>query len=291
MTHLRGWGLLLAICTPMLILFSWNRLGNESSRINVERYADWSAVNVVPLLMRPLQQHYEANKKLARAGDVALPPVPKNIGVKAWALQPDGVLRVEMDAKVEGRPLVLKYVPFVRSANGMSFECVGNAAPIRVASICGSESLRSEADIPAQLRANERVLQGLPSLVTASGGEIAATASAGSVVVAPDSPADLERCGYQCVKRQSCVTPRPLACGRLVAEGSMHYFSITATSENYRGSAFATSAEADKACEQADAPGARVLRASSISGRFKFAGGREYWVHDEMRIGNNCWRN
>jgi len=290
MTHLRGWGLLLAICTPLLILFSWNRLGNESSRINLERYADWSAVNVVPLLLRPLMQHYEAHKKLAGPGDLALPPVPKNSGAKSWSIQPDAVLRVELDAKDGGRPLVLKYVPVVRSANAVYYECVSGASPIKVGRVCGSDSLRSEADIPAQLQANERVLQGLPPLVTASGDALAATATAGSVVVAPENVADLEHCGYQCVKRQSCVTPRPLACGRLVAEGAMHYFSITATPESYRGSSFATRADADKACEAADA-GATVLRASSISGRFKLAGGREYWVHDEMRTGNNCWRN
>ncbi len=45
MKHLRGWGLLLAICVPLLILFSWNRLGKESSRINIDRFGEWSSVN------------------------------------------------------------------------------------------------------------------------------------------------------------------------------------------------------------------------------------------------------
>jgi hypothetical protein len=288
MTHLRGWGLLLAICVPLLVLFSWNRLGSETSRVNLERFDVWSAEHSSRLLL-PLQQHYAKYKRPAGPGDVQLPPIPKESGVKAWSIQPDTILRVELNAKDDGRPVVLRYVPIVRTAANVHYDCVSATSLARVGRFCRAYDLHSEADIPAQLAANEQTLQNLPATVNASGTPIP-PGGGGNVLVVPADVASLESCGFQCVKPQACVTPRPLACGRLVREGNTAWLEITATDEAFKGSRFATLAEADRVCEQAAGPGARVLRANSVSGFFnKLAGSSEYWVHDEMRPASNCW--
>ncbi len=289
MNHIRGWGLLLAICVPLLIVFSWSRLGSETSRINLDRYGEWSAGQPMLELLQPLQAYYAKTRRLAGPGDVNLPPISKESGVKAWAIQADTVLRVELDARDEGRPIVLRYVPIATGAASMHYECVSAASPVRVGRFCGGESLHSEAEIPARLAANERALQNLPATLSPAGVAIA-PGDAGRVLVVPDKVIDLESCGYQCAKPQSCVTPRPLACGRLVREGSSARFEITATGDSYKGSQFATIAEADRVCEQAAGTGARVLRAGSVSGHANtLAGGNEYWVHDELTVANNCW--
>lgn len=288
MIHLRGWGLLLAICVPLLVLLSWSRLGSETSRINLERYGQWSAEHSSRLLF-PLQQHYAKYKRPAGPGDVQLPPIPKESGIKAWSIQPDTILRVELDAKDDGRPVVLRYVPIVRTAAGVHYDCISATSLARVGSFCRAYDLRSETDIPARLAANEQTLQNLPATVNASGTPIPPGA-AGSVLVVPADVASLESCGAQCVKPQACINPRPLACGRLVREGNTAHLEITATDEPFAGSRFATLGDADRMCEQAAGPGTRVLRTNSVSGYFnKLAGGNEYWVHDELRPANSCW--
>ena len=75
----------------------------------------------------------------------------------------------------------------------------------------------------------------LPASLSPAGTAIA-PGHAGSVLVVPDRVGALESCGYRCVKPQSCVTPWPLACGRLVREGSSARFEITATGDSYKGS-------------------------------------------------------
>jgi len=288
MIQLRGWGLLLAICVPLLVLFSWSRLGSESSRINLERYREWSAVHSSRLLL-PLQHHYAKYKRPAGPGDVQLPPIPKESGVKAWSIQPDTTLRVELNAKHDGRPVVLQYVPVVRTAASVHYDCVSATSSLYIGRTCRADVLRSEAAIPEQLAANEQTLRNLPATVNAAGTPIPPGA-AGSVLVVPADVASLESCGYQCVKPQNCVSPRPLACGRLVREGNTARFEITATGEAFRGSRFATLAEADQECERAAGPGTRVLRAHSVSAHSnKLTSGNEYWVHDEMRPASSCW--
>ena len=108
MARLPGWGLLLAIGMPLLILLAWNRLGGETSRIQLERYGDWASSHVTPKLLYPMQQHFRKERTLAGPDNFVLPPVPAKIGVKAWSLQPDRVLRVEIDAKEGGKPVVLR---------------------------------------------------------------------------------------------------------------------------------------------------------------------------------------
>lgn len=213
MGRMRGWGLLLAVAVQLLIFFSWSRLGGEKARINLDRYADWSA-QYSGALMRPLSAYFLQHKKLAIPGDVALPAVPTNSGVKRWGLQADTTLLVELDATVDGHPVLLRYVPLVRSASGIFYDCVSATSPVQVGRFCRGEVLKTEADIPAQLQANTQALQNLPAVQSASGVALPAGATAGSVVVVPANAADLNQCGFQCVQPQSCVTPRPLAWAR-----------------------------------------------------------------------------
>lgn len=289
MSHMRGWGLLLAIFTPLLILFSWNRLGNESSRINIDRFAEWSSTNFLSVT-RPLVQHFHATGKLATTGDVALPTVAKNSGVKSWRLKPDAIFEIELDAKDDGRPVILKFVPVVTAADRITYECVSAASVQKVSRVCGGGDLRSEADIPARLAANARVMQGLQGAAGEPGSPTPAGASVGRVVLVPAKPDDLDHCGYQCVQPQRCVTPRPLACGRLVTEASGSILEITATPQSVSGSSLTTLAAADSVCEVVFGAGARVLRASGIAGRNKLSGDNEYWVHDDLQSANNCWK-
>ena len=283
-----GWGLLLGLGLPLLILFSWSRLGSETSRVQLERYADWSATHITPKLLHPLDQYFRKHKALPGPGDVELPAVPKSIGVKAGSIQPDKVLRVQLDAKDDGRPVVLNFVPVMKSAEGVFYDCVSSASPVVVGRFCRSEWLRSVDDIPGQVAANERFIAGLPAIVGAGGAELRAS-SIGSVVTVPADARELGNCGYPCVKQQSCVTPRPLACSLLVTEGNETRQEVIATRGDFRGSGFATSEDADRSCKEAQGEGSRVLRAGSMWGNFKLTGGNEYWVHDELRTENNCW--
>lgn len=50
MSRMRGWGLLLAVAVPLLIFFSWSRLGGETARINLERYEAWAGHDAAALM-------------------------------------------------------------------------------------------------------------------------------------------------------------------------------------------------------------------------------------------------
>ncbi|MEY4585446.1 MAG: hypothetical protein RJB10_1943, partial [Pseudomonadota bacterium] len=100
MTRLKSWGLLLGIAIPLLFYFSWSRLQNEKARINLDRFA---AAGDVAGIGRVLTPYFLKNKKIAVAGDVEIPAVPAKSGVKTWTLRPDGVVSVELDAKVDGK--------------------------------------------------------------------------------------------------------------------------------------------------------------------------------------------
>ncbi len=288
MNRMRGWGLLLAVGVPMLIFFSWSRLGSETSRINLERYQEWGSGHVGGVA-RSLELYFLENKKLAGPGDVALPAVPKKSGVKAWSIQPDTTLLVEIDAIIDGHKVQLIFVPIVRG-NGVFYDCVSVTSPVHVARFCLTDSLKSATDITAQLAANTRALQSLPAVVTASGIEVSAGSSVGSVLVTPDKVADLYNCGYQCVKPQSCVNPRPLACVKTVDKDNARWQDIVPTAQDFSGNKFNTRTEADQTCEQALGAGYKVLSAASVSGVFKLAGSTEYWVQNNVRHESNCWK-
>lgn len=113
----------------------------------------------------------------------------------------------------------------------------------------------------------------------------------GSVVAVPPKVEDVEQCGFQCVKPQSCITPRPLACSKLFNTDSSTYMAITPTHVDYRGSDLDTRSAADQACEQTAGAGYKVRLAYSISGRFTLLGGNEYWGHNQMQPEKNCWKS
>jgi hypothetical protein len=215
--------------------------------------------------------------------------VPANSGIKPWSIQPDATLLVVLGAKADGRAVQLKYVPVVRSATGIFYDCVSATSAVHVSRFCHAEVIRSEADIAAQLAENTRILESLPAVVSASGVELQAGTAMGSVVAVPDKPAELDHCGFQCVKPQSCITPRPLACSKIVDDDNGRRFVMMPTTTDYTGRQLATRSAADKACEQSLGDGYRVLRASGMSGSPKLAGGTEYWVHNDVRTESNCW--
>ena len=129
----------------------------------------------------------------------------------------------------------------------------------------------------------------MPAVVSASGNNLGSGTAAGSVVVVPQNAQELSRCGFQCVKPQSCVTPRPLACSKTMDEGNRRWLEMAATADEHRGSALATLAAANSACEQSLGAGYQVLTGSHIDGVVKLPGGREYWVHNDVRTQANCW--
>lgn len=294
MARLRGWGLLLAIACPALIFFNWQRLGAETTRIQMERYEVWMGNQSAQLLM-PLNDYFAKHLVPAVAGDMGLPPVPSNAGIKSWALQADGTLLITLDFKFQGQPLRLRWVPVVRPAryadgtHRVDYDCVRSGPGDQVPRLCRGETLKTEADVAAQLAANAAALENLPRVVSASGVALAAGADMGSVVVVPANASDLENCGFQCVRPQSCITPRPLACGKQTDEGGRRFFAIAATAEDHRASDLASRSAADTACAQGLGTGYRVVTAGSLSGMFRFSGGREYWVHNDVRPATNCW--
>jgi len=288
MGRIPGWGLLLILALPLLVYFSVSGLGGEKSRINLERYFEWGGSEATPLI-RPLQQHYLKQRRPAVAGDFALPTVPAKSGVKSWVLDAEGTVLVTLDAKVDGREVQLRYVPIVRGPASLFYDCVSDTSPVQVRRFCRAEILKSPADVAAQLRANAEVLARLPPLETASGVSLAAGAPSGSVVVTPASPQALNDCGFQCVKPQSCVTQRPLACARIAQEGGGTFLEVRATFEDVAGQRLSTRAAADAACAQALGEGFKLASAGSLSGRFDLRGGYEYWVHNDVRREQNCW--
>ncbi len=295
MTRLKSWGLLLGISVPLLFYFGWSRLQNEKARINLDRFA---ASGDVAGIGRVLTPFYLKNRKIAVAGDVALPAAAAKSGVKAWTLRSDGVVQVELDAKVDGKMVSLMYVPVVR-VNNVIYDCLSTAPTQFVGKFCYAETLNAAevqgsatklaALIKAQLTANDRAIDDAPAVLSASGNALPAGAETGSVVAVPSKVSDLDKCGFQCVKPQSCITPRPLACGKSVTEGNSGYFAIAATHTDFRGKDVASRSDADKACEQSLGAGYKVLEASSISGKYQLSGDSEYWVHNGVQTEKNCW--
>jgi hypothetical protein len=294
MTRIRGWGLLLAIAFPALIFFNWQRLGAETTRVQMERYETWMGNQSAQLLL-PLNDYFAKHLVPAVAGDISLPPVPSKAGVKSWALQADGTLLITMDFKFQGQPLRLRWVPVVRPARYASgthrvdYDCVRSGPGEQVPRLCSGETVKTEAGVEAQLAANATALQNLPPVVSASGVALAAGTDMGSVVVVPANAKDLDHCGFQCVKPQSCITPRPLACGQIADEGGRRFFAVTATPDDHRASDFASRSAADAICAQGLGAGYRVVSASSLTGVIRLSGGSEYWVHNDVRPAANCW--
>ena len=157
MNRMRGWDLLLAVGVPLLIFFSWSQLGAEKSRINLDRFSEWSGSDASSVA-RPLQQYFLETQKLARPGDLAMPAIPPKSGIKAWAIQPDTTLLVELDAIVDRRKIQLKLVP-IRGVNSVYYDCVSAASPLHVGRFCRADVLKSEADSHSTAGRTSRVVR------------------------------------------------------------------------------------------------------------------------------------
>ena len=292
MARLPGWGLLLAIGMPLLILLGWNRLGGETSRIQLDRYADWSSVHVTPKLLYPLQQHFRVRRTLAGPGDFALPPVPAKSGVKAWSLRPDKVLRVELDAKEGGQAgrAALRSGGEDGERRRSTTASAISAARSSAASAAPSGSSRKPRSRPSSKPTRASCRARRRSRRQAARRCALPARSAASSPFRP-SASDLDRCGAQCIKLQRCVTPRPLACGRIVREANTTRQEVVATRDDFRGSSFA------------DAPGRRPrLRArrratagtSSPPAACRAPPGSPAATSTgrttQLRAENNCWR-
>jgi hypothetical protein len=287
MVQLRGWGLLLVVSVPLLVLFSWSQLEASATRINLERYENWVGGDADGYT-RQFTAFFQKTRKLPVAGDITLPPIPANSGIKAWSLQADGIYRVEIDAKVDGRAVVLQFVPLVR--NGVLwFDCVSSTSAVYVGKVCYAEVLKSEADIPAQLQANAQAMQRLPAVIGSTGEAIPEGTLTGSVLVAPAELSKMNDCGYQCVKPLSCANERPLLCFKTVDERNARWQEYSATGTGYRGTNLATVGDANKICEQSFGVGYGIAHAANLGGKFKITPLNEYWVHNDVNRQGNCW--
>ncbi len=293
MTRIQGWGILLAVCVPLLIFISWSRLGSEKGRINLDRFETYTQGSASGL-MAPLAEHYLRTQRLALPADALLPAVPGDSGIASWAVQADTTVLLNLDARADGRTVQLRFVPIVSGATGILYDCVSSASQLVVGKFCRADSLRSMDDIPAQLAANEQAIKALPAVMSAAGVALAPGTQVGRVLLAPANLADLDNCGTQCVKPQSCVNARPLACVISVTEktesGTSGTQLIVPTPTNFRGTDLATRSAADAACVQAFGAGYTVATAYSLWGSFKLTGGSDYWVHESNSPQSNCWR-
>jgi hypothetical protein len=287
MDRIRGWGWLLALALPLLVFFSWSQLGSSASRINLERYEN-SGGGDASRNEGELVTFFKRTRKLPVAGDIALPPIPPKSGIKAWSLEPDGIYKVEIDAKIDGRAVVLQFVPIVRKG-GLIYDCVSSTSAVHVRKFCMTYELKSVDDIPAQLQANLVAMKNLPAMIGATGEAVPAGVLTGQALVAPENLAALNNCGYQCVKPLSCANERPLLCVKIVDEGNARWQEFSATSIGYRGTNIANEAQANTLCEQALGTGWGVAQASNLSGKPNIAGSSEYWVHDNANRQGNCW--
>jgi hypothetical protein len=287
MDRIRGWGWLLALALPLLVFLSWSHLGSSASRINLERYEN-SGGGDASRNEGTLVTFFNRNRRIAVAGDVTLPPIPPKSGIKAWNLEPDGVYKVEIDVKIDGRAVVLQFVPIVGS-RGVTYDCVSSTSGVHVGKFCLAYALKSIDDIPAQLQANLAAVKNLPAVIGTTGEAVPAGVLTGGALVAPAEVAALNDCGYRCVKPLSCANERPLLCFKTVDEGNARWQEFSATSAGYRGTNIASEAQANTLCEQAFGTGWGVAQASNLSGKHKMAGSSEYWVHDSVNRQGNCW--
>jgi hypothetical protein len=288
MGRIRGWGSLFALALPLLLWYIWSQLGTQTARINMERYSEWQSKEM-PALRRDLTEFYLRNKRIAGPGDITLPQIPHNSGIQSWSIEPDTTITINLDAIIKGQPVRLHLVPVVRSASSIDYECVTNISQVDLRNVCYAEKMQRTMDIPAQLDANRQVVGNLPDIISSTGERLAADTPIGRVLVVPQDPADLNHCGYQCVKPKSCTSTRQIACSQLKREGNTSWFVIEASNVQVKGGSISTRSQADHICEEALGAGFKILMATSVTGTIHLDGGYEYWVHDDLRKENNCW--
>ncbi|MBS7806784.1 hypothetical protein [Variovorax sp. PCZ-1] len=286
MNRMRGWGFLLAIGVPLLIFFSWSRLGSQTSRINLERYENQGPGDSLQML----SAHFKKTRQLPVAGNFTLPPIPPKSGIKAWSVQPDGVFKIEIDAKIDGQAVVLLHVPVV-GKNGVIYDCVSTVSRAYVRKFCLEESVKSVADIPAQLQANTVALNNLPPVIAATGEVLASGVLTGSAFVAQGDENTLNNCGYNCVKPLSCANERPLLCSKIMDQNHVRFLELRPSGSNHRAINLQSESLASQACEQSLGTGWAIARAGDLGAKGKAALSGEYWLHDDRDKERNCWRS
>ncbi len=285
MSKLRGWGLLLSLSLPLLVFFSWSQLGSSTSRINLERYEQLVGSGTDGNT-EDLAVFFQKTRRLAVAGDITLRPVPPKSGVKAWSIQADGIYKVEIDAKIDGKPVVLLFVPLVQKTL-VRYECVSATSMLHVRKICQQDYLQSVDGIPAQLIANAQAMKNLPPVIDTTGAVIPNGVLTGSAYLAKGGDTSAEiLCGAQCVKPLACANERPLLCTKTMDQDNARWQEFRASSSQHRGVNIASAAEVDKICTQSLGEGWGIARAESL-GKVTLTG--EHWVHDNMSGQNNCW--
>ena len=145
MTRMRGWGILLAVCVPLLIFISWSRLGSEKGRINLDRFETYTQGNASGLMV-PLAQHFLRTQRLALPADALLPAVPGESGIQSWVVQADTTVLLNLDAKADGRTVQLRFVPIVSGATGIFYDCLSSASQLLVGKFCRADALRRRPD-------------------------------------------------------------------------------------------------------------------------------------------------
>jgi hypothetical protein len=285
MGKLRGWGLLLAICVPLLIFISWGQLGSTASRINLERY-EATVGKSEAAFSQPLVEFFQSNRKIPVAGDVSAPPIPDKSGIKTWALQPNGIFAIELDVKIDGQAVVLQMVPLVRG-NGLAYDCVSTTSALHVGKFCQPVYLQSVNEIAAELQANPAAIARLPAATTEAntGG-----AAMGSIVLLPAELDKVGLCSPGCIKPLSCANERPLLCSGTIVRPGLRLQGISATPTAHRGTDIATQTDANAICVKAFGAGHEIAQSGNLGAEYAAQPLAEYWVHNSRDSQSNCWR-
>jgi hypothetical protein len=289
MQKIKGWGLLLAVVVPLLILVSHSQLKNQQAQANFERFNDKAGEHLTPLL-EVLVSHFEVNRQVASGTQVNLPSVPAKSGIKSWTLRDDGVAVIAFDAQVGTEIAALKLVPVLNSQGVLRYDCTVSEAVAKHIRQCEWTELPDEAAIQKRLAQNNAIAA--KPVVSADGTALAAGVRTGSVLALPEDAKASNDCGYNCVKPQSCVSERPLSCSREVTQegnGVRSGWRETKPSLNsVRASSIATRSDADKICSEV---GERFkLAEMGDIGKTELRPGTEYWVHNQGNAAQNCWK-
>jgi hypothetical protein len=277
MQKIKGWGLLLAVVVPLLILVSHSQLKSQQAQANFERFNDKAGEHLKPLL-DVLMSHFEVNRQIASGTQVNLPAVPAKSGIKSWTLRDDSVAVITFDAQVGTEIAMLKLVPVLGSQGVLHYDCTVSAEVAKQVRMCEGLELPDEAAIQKRLAQNNAIAA--KPVVSADGTALAAGVRIGSVLALPEDA------------KAACVSERPLSCSREVTQegnGVRSGWRETKPSLNsVRASSIATRSDADKICSEV---GERFkLAEMGDIGKTELRPGTEYWVHNQGNAAQNCWK-
>lgn len=158
--------LVLAVAIPLLAYVCITRLVGERLPLGIKKYREWAGTDSAAAL-EPLLAHARQQGVPPRPDDLVLPVPPADSGVKSWLLRPNRILLVTVNAKVDGREVLLFYVPLVRDDAHIVYECLSVTPASYVGSFCrgGVKSMREE--VGRRLDALSQALPKLPRIVDA----------------------------------------------------------------------------------------------------------------------------